>query len=168
MGHHWWHWSHVLSNKCNQACRVLRGKCHGTWPGANEWSLPVLVAKIPSHSSLTSWTASPSFVLWSVSESGRLGPHLMCLSCQATPATQALNWQLPPLPLESSSSESDSKPYYSSPQWWHSYCHCTSWCRHSVSSYLEAMTSLCSVGSSTLVATLPSSNVAVTCWTAKR
>ena len=93
---------------------------------------------MPSHSNLNSQTAFPASTLWSASVSGCLGPHPMHLSCQTTPAAQAPDWQPPLSPLGSSSSGSEGMPYYFSPQWQHSCCHCTSWCRHSVLSNLRA------------------------------
>ena len=183
------------------------------------WICQLLAANILGFSSLTSQTAFPASALWSSLVSGCLGLHPTHLSCQVTFVPQAPNWQLPLLPLGSSSSGSEGKPYHSLPWWQHFCCHCTSQCRHSISSNLGATTlpqhvqglshhiqpqshhiqvhsgecslhphaymildekasilslslvataSSYSVGSSTLVATLSSSTVAVACCTTRR
>ena len=67
-------------NEYNQACRVLRRKCHGTQPRETWWYPPALVAKTPIHTNLTSQTACFVFALWSASVPRCLGPHPMCLS----------------------------------------------------------------------------------------
>ena len=103
---------------------------------SQEWIWWHLPTKTPSHSNLTSQTASSASALQSALVSGCLGPHPAYLSCEAMSVVQALGWQPPLLPLGSSSSGSEGMPYCFSPQWQHSCCHCTFLCRHSTSSNL--------------------------------
>ena len=96
------------------------------------------MAELLIHSNLISQTAFPVFALWSASVSGCPGPCPMLPSFQVSSVAPAPHWQLPPLPQESSS-KSKGIPYYFSPWWWHSCCHCTSQCKYSVLSDLGAM-----------------------------
>ena len=132
MGVHQWLYSHVWLNEYSWPGRVLGGKCYGTQPRETRQNLPTWVAKIPIHSNLTSQTAFPVFGLWSAPASGCFWLHPMLPSFQATSMAPAPNWQLPPLPLESSSSESEAIPHYFLLWQQHSCCHCTSQCKCSV------------------------------------
>ena len=84
---------------------------------------------------------------WSSLVPGHLGPHPMHLSCWATSVAQAPGWQLPLLPLGSSSSGSEGMLYHFLPWQQHSYCHYAFHCRHSVPINLGAMCLLQHIGS---------------------
>ena len=101
---------------------------------------------IPIHSDLTTQTVFPAFALQSALASGGLGAHLTPLTDQSTLVALAPVWPQLLLPLGSSSSESWDLLYYFSLQQQHSCCHCTSQCKHSVSSDHGVMTHLQHIG----------------------
>ena len=81
-----------------------------------EWTGRIFQLWQPRLSALVSWCP---------------GPHPACLLYQAVPVTQILSWQLPLLPL-GSSSRSGGMPCCFSSHWQHSCCCCMFQCRHSV------------------------------------